>query len=191
MTQTEQPIDVINKHLKNRQNIKSFSLAVQEVMDMKAVKVKSLLKDLIVEPVELSHSAVVNRLAAAYLIQVEMKHRVNNDFTSSLLPFHIADYKDAIAYGKEKEPIYSRILPEESEDGEDGEVVVKVKGKRGRKGGTFDKVKDYVKENPDMLEKSYDAKKATQKIADDLEIAYNTALNYLYKCRRLHKTGDF
>tara|TARA_S200002703_G_scaffold132563_2_gene120432 strand:+ start:2338 stop:2919 length:582 start_codon:yes stop_codon:yes gene_type:complete len=182
---TVDPTDVVQNHLFRHHPTppSSFTAAVQATMSLRANDARRFLKDLVKESIEAPSSAIVVRLAAAYLVQLEMKHRLANDFASSLLPFTLGDYHNALEYAKANESKYIGVEDDEETD-EEGQK------KRGRKGGTFDKIRDYLLDHPEMLEKAFKAADAVTVLVEELEIPENTCLQYLYKCRRLHKTGE-
>lgn len=173
--------DVITDYLqRGRQPVRSYAAAVQTVMGMQANEVKRLLKALIDTSVELSQeSATVCKLAAASLVQKEMKFRLNNE-SMTLIPFNIHDFTAAIEMGRKYADEYAPVLPDT--DDENGDDTTK---KRGRKGDTFDIVKSYFVDNPDAIDN--DAKTVADTLSNESGINYNTALVYVYKCKKLHK----
>ena len=79
---------------------------VQDVMnDMKAPKVRQLLKKLIDHKIELPKKLIVVRLATAWLLQREIKHQ--KDKGTSLLPYDEKLYKRAVNYGKRNAKHYN------------------------------------------------------------------------------------
>ena len=84
----------------------TFSGAVQDVMNhMKSPKVKQLLKKLVDHKIELPKKIIVARLAAAWLLQREIKHQTEKG--GSLLPYNEKLYKRAVNYGKKNAKHYS------------------------------------------------------------------------------------
>lgn len=172
----ETKVDVIAKHLQlGKQPVRSFTAAVRTVMDMNGVNAKRLLKDLIDTTVEVSNdSAMVCKLAAAQLVQTEMKFRLSHD-NMSLLPFNIHDFNEAMKFGRDNAGDYERVRLDE-----EGEPI-----KRGRKkgSGTYGLYENHFEDNPKDLDR--DAKDVAQELADKFDVAYNTSLNYIYKIRRI------
>ena len=167
--------DVLERH---GVSTTSFARAVQEVMTMKAQAVRRLLKDLFSEPVE-APDAVLSRLVTGRLVQNEMRFRIQNK-GQTLLPFTLADYREALEYAKGEEANH-RAVYEGGEATEDGEEAPK----RGRSGGTFETVKAFYLENRTM-----DPKEAAATLAKDHGLSENTAKVYFYKCRKMEKQGE-
>lgn len=160
--------------------------AVQEVMSMNSVRVKKLLKGMFDVSVEVPGNVWLNRLAAAYLVQIEVKHRISDG--ESFLPFNLKDYNEAMEYAQANSHKYIKFDTVEDENGE--EIVVEKKRGRRKGSGSFPKVEAFVNENPELLDKSYDAKDGAKLIVENLGIKEATALQYLYKCRRLHQKTE-
>jgi hypothetical protein len=180
------PVDAISEYIfKGCLETTSFSNAIRTVMNMKASPVRKLLKALVKEEIELPNDIMTTRLATAWLVQEEMKFRRDSEFTSSLLPYHPADYANALEYANEKRPLYAA-TEEETEEGEE----TPKKSKKGKKGGVFDKVHAYLADHAEMLEKGYKAADAANRVAEEVGIPLNTALVYLYKCRKMNKRGE-
>ena len=86
-------------------NHRSFSAAVQDIMGhIKAPKVKQLLKQLVDCKIVLPKKIIVTRLAAAWLIQREIKSR--NEKGISQLPYPEKLYNRAVNYGKKNAKHY-------------------------------------------------------------------------------------
>jgi hypothetical protein len=84
----------------------SFSAAVQDVMNhVKGPKVKQLLKKLVDHKIELPKKIVIVRLAVAWLLQREIKHK--QEHGTSLLPYNEKLYKRAVNYGKKNAKHYA------------------------------------------------------------------------------------
>ena len=78
---------------------------VQDVMNyIKAPKVKQLLKKLIDHKIDLPSRLIVVRLATAWLLQREIKHKLETG--TSLLPYDEKLYKRAVNYGKRNAKLY-------------------------------------------------------------------------------------
>jgi len=194
--------DVIEAHIKNaRITPWSGSAVVQEVMGMKAGPVRRLLKDLVGDPIEAPSDHIVARLVTAKLVMVEFNHRkscltadledreapinpklMKGKEWTSLLPFNLQDYQEALEYANQNAVHYRGIEPE----GEEGEE----QPTRGRKGGTFAKVQEYMLDNPETFDKANKADAVAKKIAEELDVPETTTVQYVYKCRRLRKQGE-
>lgn len=155
----------------------SFSRGVQEVMIMNAQAVRRLLKDMFSEPVE-APDAVLSRLITGRLVQNELRFRIQTK-GESLLPFSLADYREALEYAKSEEAGHRAVY--EGSDASDNEDAPK----RGRSGGTFEVVKAFYLENRNM-----DPKEAAETLAKDHGLSENTAKVYFYKCRKMEKQGE-
>lgn len=155
----------------------SFSRGVQEVMIMNAQAVRRLLKDMFSEPVE-APDAVLSRLITGRLVQNELRFRIQTK-GESLLPFSLADYREALEYAKSEEAGHRAVY--EGSDASDSEDAPK----RGRSGGTFEVVKAFYLENRNM-----DPKEAAETLAKDHGLSENTAKVYFYKCRKMEKQGE-
>ena len=80
--------------------------AVQDAMNhMKAPQIRKLLPQLVDTKIELPKKLIVARLATAWLLQREIKHRQQKG--SSLLPFPEKLYNRAVNYGKKNAKHYS------------------------------------------------------------------------------------
>jgi hypothetical protein len=167
--------DVLERH---GVSTTSFARGVQEVMLMNAQAVRRLLKDMFSEPVE-APDAVLSRLITGRLVQNELRFRIQNK-GESLLPFSLADYREALEYAKSEE-VGHRAVYEGGSDDSDGEETQK----RGRSGGTFEVVKAFYLEN-----RSMDPKDAAATLAKDHGLSENTAKVYFYKCRKMEKQGE-
>ena len=192
--------DILEDHIKDAR-ITPFSgvTAIQEVMSMSAGPARRLLKALVDTTVELPDDFIVARLAAAKLVDIEFKHRkesilegiiddgpvnpklIKGREATSLLPFNLRDYQEAVRWAKSVADDYR---PFEGE-GDDGEPV-----KRGRKGGTFDKVKQYMLDNPETFDKANKADEVAKVISEKLDVPESTTVQYVYKCRRLRKQEE-
>lgn len=192
--------EILSQHLKNSR-LSAFcgSSAVQEVMSMDAGASRRLLKALVDTSIEPPNDFILARLIAARLVQVEFNHRkatiteglvqdtpigpkqLKGREASSLLPFNVRDYQEALNWATAKVDEFRPLVAED----EDGEPV-----KRGRKGGTFEKVKEYMLDNPETFEKSNKADEVAKKIAELLDVPETTTLQYVYKCRRLRKQEE-
>jgi len=153
----------------------SYSVAVQKVMGMTAAEARRLLKAMIDETIDVStEGAPECRLAAAKLVQEEMKFRLANE-GMTLLPYGMRDLKEALKYGYERASKFKRKGDEEPKKG----------GKR--KGGAFQKIRDHLIDNPAILKMK--GKDAVVVLCDALGTADTTTLNYFYRCVKLHKQG--
>lgn len=99
----------------------TYSGAVQDIMVMKAPRVRKLLPELIDSPVELPKKLIVVKLAAAWLIQREIKNRLNKD-GQSLLPYSEKLYTRAVNYGKRNAKLYPKAKKQKrkKKDNDDG-----------------------------------------------------------------------
>jgi len=87
-------------------NPASPSGTVQDVMHhIKTPKVRQLLKQLVDHKIELPKKIIVARLAVAWLLQREIKHKQEHD--TSLLPYNEKLYKRAVNYGKKNAKLYN------------------------------------------------------------------------------------
>jgi|AntRauTorckE6833_2_1112554.scaffolds.fasta_scaffold20296_3 hypothetical protein len=192
--------DIFEQHIKNsRITPFSGSGVVQEIMGMKAGPVRRLLRDMVEGPFETPTDHIVARLATCKLVLIEFKHRkesitegidedapVNHKHIkgrewTSMLPFTLKDYMEAVEYAKAEAVKYAGLVSDE--DGEGG-------AKRGRSGGTFNKVQEYMLDNPETFDKSNRVDELAKKIAEELDVPETTTVQYIYKCRRLRKQGE-
>lgn len=189
------------RHLKCRLTPFSGSGVVQEVMQLSAGAARRLLKELVSETIEAPNNHIVARLVAARLLSKEFNFRRDQMMANvgegesfnakmakglepgSLLPFNLTDYREALEYANSQASLYEGLEGDGEEGSEDAP-------KRGRKGGTFDKVKEYMLDNPDTFEKSNKADDVAKTISEILDVPETTTLQYVYKCRRLRKQGE-
>lgn len=194
---------VFENHLTTRISPFSGNGVVQEIMGMKAGPVRKLLKELVIESIEAPADHIVARLAAGKLAMKEFAYRKELAMvgqvedkpynpkigaalgeTGSLLPFSMDDYKVALEYALANAPLYEGLEPEETDENGDA--------KRGRRsgGGTFGVVQEYMLANPETFEKHNKADVVAKTIAEELDVPETTAVQYVYKCRRLRKQGE-
>jgi hypothetical protein len=189
------------RHVKCRLTPFSGSGVVQEVMQLSAGPARRLLKELVGETIETPNQHIIVRLVAARLLSKEFNFRRDQMMANvepgesfnakmakglepgTLMPFNLEDYREAVEYANSQAALYAG-LEGDAEGGDDDA------SKRGRKGGTFDKVQEYMLDNPDTFEKSNKADDLAKTIAEILDVPETTTLQYIYKCRRLRKQGE-
>jgi hypothetical protein len=173
-------IDIIARH---GLPTTSFAKAVQEVMDMNAMAARRLLSDLVDFKVEHPGSFAVTKLAAAFLVQTEVKFRLQNG-GETVMPFNEADYRDALAYAVEHAPEHERVYAVQEADGAAEPVEGDAPKKRGRKGSVWPMVVEFFKDNPDLSPN--DAAKALA----EKGLNESSARVYWYKCIKMNKAGE-
>lgn len=153
---------------------RSFSRAITEVMNLNATMARRLLKDLVDEPIEPPGNVIEVKLAAAYLVQLEVKKVIESKKTESLLPFSILDYKEALEYAREQKD-KRKGLDDTNED----------ESNESSHGGTFSIVKEFFFDHQHLS-----AKEASKILSEDYNLSESTAKVYWYKILKLRKQGD-
>lgn len=170
-------IDIIAKH---GLNPRSYTGSVLLIMEMGTLSARKLLIDLLDFPVDYPGSSIVTQLAAAYLVQTELKFRQANG-GESILPFNQGDYQDALDYAMEHAPEHERVYIGTNRRCEADEDNTSSTGesKRGRKGSVFPIVKAFYEENKELS-----ANEAAKRLAAEHGLKENSARVYWYKCKK-------